>query len=80
MILCSPSPGTSGPDSTIFKSFHKGSSAIFFWTKNSRWNTKRSMNAVPGVIQFESNPAAESGSRPFEWFILSLLSRDSFAS
>ena len=55
-ILCSPSPGTSAPDSTTRSPAHSWSDCSLWRMKNRSASATRDMNAVPGVMQFESNP------------------------
>mmetsp|Transcript_27481 Transcript_27481/g.93825 ORF Transcript_27481/g.93825 Transcript_27481/m.93825 type:complete len:209 (-) Transcript_27481:132-758(-) len=55
IILCSPSPRTSGPLSTTTGLRHTGSSVCLRLTKKARCWERRAMNSVPGVMQLESN-------------------------
>ena len=55
-ILCSPSPGTSAPDSTTRSPAHSWSDCSLWRMKKRSASATRDMNAVPGVMQFESNP------------------------
>lgn len=40
---------------------HTGSVAILWRMKKRRWSPRRAMNAVPGVMQLESNTSCPGG-------------------
>ena len=55
MILCSPSPGTSGPlKITSHPCCHSGSFFVLYSNHSLKETERSDINFVPGVIQLES--------------------------
>mmetsp|Transcript_25272 Transcript_25272/g.60838 ORF Transcript_25272/g.60838 Transcript_25272/m.60838 type:complete len:287 (+) Transcript_25272:2468-3328(+) len=78
IILCSPSPGMSGPDRITWTRLHEESSCIFFRTKYLRCLHSLAINSVPGVMQFESKTSFLLTLCPSAW-AFSIASSASFA-